>query len=647
MKSRVFPNGFIFTDKDAYKLDLPDYYETELIINDFTYSYDKHSNKKILIKQDRFIIIHGLFTHIDLKKGNITNESPELLLNLYFEDKEKFLDSLNFLGGRFVIIVGDAKDFEIYPDASAMRTVFYHKDINIICSHIKMLEENFSSELSVDPIYEIAEDVLKMWDTTQFNEVKSINPNFYYSTKSRTTERFFPRKINKYIGLSDKVKLETFEFLWKEQIKFFSEQYKKIIFSITGGADSRVSLALAKNHINSLNFFTYAPTVDVDKYNARFFKSLSKDKKIVDQILEVIPLNHQYLLFKDNSRKLTNMDTTILNRNTNLTHGRFLLPHYNYFFPEDNVLHIRGNLFEIGRAYYINKYSRNNKSDITRLMSAALLKLANSKNEQNVLTDYINDKIVKFNYDINNSDYHVLDLYYWEIRMGRWMAEVLNETDLSFETLLPFNMREIMDISLSYDIQERKNNFMFDEIINRNYPVLNFFGKNELSNIYEKNRAKLSEKNFDYIKVFKSNDDFMTKINNEKDEVFIPKEYLQKNFYAEITFNYALQLGNASIELQSEYRNDRAKDYLKYQILVNGEAKLEEDISLWNMKANIIITGLKKDDIINIRVISLKKSGTESWEKASKVKIFKYEELPFKGEIAQSVYSNSPFSINI
>ena len=456
MKSRIFPNGFIFTDRDISKVKLPSYYKTELITNNFTYSYDKFSNKIIFKEKDRFIIIHGLFTHIDLKEGDLTKKSPAILLNLYFEDKEKFLDTLNFLGGRFVIVIGDNNKFEVYPDASSMRTIFYHTDINIIFSHIKMMEECFSSNLTIDPIYNISEDVIKLWNTTTYSEVKSINPNFYYSSESKLTERFFPRKKNKYNDFSNKEKLEAFEFLWKEQLKHFSKKYKTIIFSITGGADSRVSLALSKSHINNMSFFTYAPTVDVDKYNARFFKSLSKDKKIVDQILEVIPLNHQYLLFRDNDRKLSDQEIEVLNKNTILTHGRFLLPHYNHYFPEDDVLHIRGNLFEIGRAYFINKTSRNNKNDITRLLSASLLKSVNSEEKHKVLTDYINENITKFNYHNNNHDYHVLDLYYWEIRMGRWMAEVLNETDLSFETLLPFNMREIMDISLSFSINERK-----------------------------------------------------------------------------------------------------------------------------------------------------------------------------------------------
>lgn len=186
---------------------------------------------------------------------------------------------------------------------------------------------------------------------------------------------------------------------------------------------------------------------------------------------------------------------------------------------------------------------------------------------------------------------------------------------------------------------------MFDEIINRNYPVLNFFGKNDLMNIYEKNREEIFKKYFESIEFYKSNDELITNKKINTNEVYIPKEYMEKNYYSEIEFIYGISSGNASIVLQSKYKNDRAKNYLKYQIMINNEIKLEEDIALWNMKTSIMITGLRKNDSIKLRVTSMRKSGTKSWEKASRIKILSYEELTFKGDLSQKVYTNSPFGI--
>src|SRR5699024_2890083 len=85
-------------------------------------------------------------------------------------------------------------------------------------------------------------------------------------------------------------------------------------------------------------------------------------------------------------------------------------------------------------------------------------------------------------------DFHILDLFYWEDRMGRWHSEILNETDAAFDTLLPFNVRAIIEVALSFSIPEQKSDYLFKELINRNHPILNFYGRNEKLNLYEKQK---------------------------------------------------------------------------------------------------------------------------------------------------------------
>lgn len=51
---------------------------------------------------------------------------------------------------------------------------------------------------------------------------------------------------------------------------------------------------------------------------------------------------------------------------------------------------------------------------------------------------------------------------------------------------------------------------------------------------------------------------------------------------------------------------------LKCQILVNEIAIIEEDIALWNQGTDIVITGLKQNDRVQLRIISKRKSNTTS-----------------------------------
>src|SRR5699024_6605688 len=77
------------------------------------------------------------------------------------------------------------------------------------------------------------------------------------------------------------------------------------------------------------------------------------------------------------------------------------------------------------------------------------------------------------------------DLFYWEIRMGKWHSEILNENDAAFETVLPHNSRRILKLLLSYSPEQRKSSFAVKELINSNAPILNFFGVNDKRNLYE------------------------------------------------------------------------------------------------------------------------------------------------------------------
>src|SRR5699024_4657405 len=182
------------------------------------------------------------------------------------------------------------------------------------------------------------------WDVTKYDDLKSINPNHAYNSANGKVFRYFPRNKNIYTTKSDIEKMELFEYLWKQQITHFSSKYSNVIFSLTGGADSRFSLSLIKEQIQMFKFFTYAPAFTLPENSTPFTKTLQRDKVIVDQILDVLPLNHRYLIFEEKKKKLTQNQLHILNKNTYRSHGRFILPHYMYHFPEGNILHIQGYL---------------------------------------------------------------------------------------------------------------------------------------------------------------------------------------------------------------------------------------------------------------------------------------------------------------
>lgn len=650
-KFRMYPNGFLFTTNNLNAEDKFEHYKRQTILNNYNYYYDNNSEKIIYEKQDNFIIIHGIFVHLTSYGENITKESPQILLKLYINDKEKFLESLNFIGGRFIIIVGNLNNYEVYTDASSTRSVFYSNLNNTIMSHVNMMREFY--DVKENTLYGINEEYSISWDVTKYDDLKSINPNHAYNSANGKVCRYFPRNKNIYETKSDIEKMELFEYLWKQQITHFSSKHSNVIFSLTGGADSRLSFSLIKEQIQKFKFFTYAPAFTLPENSTPFTKTLQRDKDIVDQILDVVPLNHRYLIFEEKKKKLTQNQLYILNKNTYRSHGRFILPHYMYHFPEENILHIQGYLLEIGRAFWIEKYQyHDNSESIRKIITPKLTKGITDTNKINMVKRDIDSNIKKFKYDQDSFGYHKVDLYYWEMWMGRWMSEVLNESDVCYETLNPFNMRALIDISLSYSYEKRKNQYLFDEIINRNFPVLNFFGKNNEKNLYEQNKflhkdkeTSIKSPHQNKLILYSSLDNKFIILHESIEEVYIPKEYLKIGNYSKFEYEFKYNTGTMTFTLKNNYKNVAAVNYLKYSLYVNEMKILEEDMALWKEDTSISITGLNKLDKIEIRVTSLRNMNTLSWESASKLIVLKAKQEKSLEKQSLNVFSSSPYSI--
>lgn len=480
---RLYPRGFTFSTKQLGKL--PENYKKINIIEKYFYAFDDNLEENTLIDDNKFIIIHGEFLHIGIDYQFTQPGLLKNLLDFYFNDYEKFLETLDYISGRYVIIIGNREDVMIFPDASNTRTTYFSLDENIISSHVYLIQDQFKHERN-DYIFELP-DLNNGLMNTPFENIKSMIPNHSFNFITKKVKRFFPRENNKFINYSEDEKFTLIERFWKEQLNFYFSKYENFIFSITGGGDSRFSLALLKEHLDKVQFFTYSRVKGEDN-SSYAGKILTLDYKIVSQMLQDINLNHRFMYFVDDKKEISQTVKNILSRNTIGQHSSFLIPHVQENYPQENLKHIRGNLLEIGKTrYYSQTYRESNMKELKKVFDNQYNK---SKKEDAI--DYVEQSYNKFVKDLKYGegtyDYHLLDLYHWEIRMGRWHPEILNTHDIVFDTLSPFNHRALIDISLSFPYEKRRNEYMFKEIINRNYPILNFYGDNDLSNLYEQIR---------------------------------------------------------------------------------------------------------------------------------------------------------------
>lgn len=636
-----YPFGYVFSDFQIE--NLPKNYLHKKIINKFNYYYESNSNHESYQHDDTFIIIHGHFVYLD------DNFQKNLLSNLlynYITNYSHFLDMLDLLAGRYVILIHDGNDTMIFPDATASRTTYYSINFNIASSHVHLLNDNISHNRK-----KYSQDIELLgitWDLSPYENIKSITPNTFVNFNTKIKKRFFPRKENSF----NKYNLnEKYSFIEKSMdiiFKYYTSRYKDVTLSLTGGEDSRFTLALAKSFHDDISSFTYTVKENIQFENSLYVDVTSLDQKIVKQLLNYVPLKHQFIFFDSEDFKLSNSINKILSKNRIVEHLPFLAPYYaRIFHNRGDTINIRSSIFGLSRAHY---NTMNRKSIIEEIEKSFYYSM--NKYKKNIVSYDIDlDKIFNYGistleYDTDFYDFHKLDIYFWESRIGRWMPETLNETDNFFETLNIFNARSLIELSLSFNYYDRKSGFLFNELINRNLPILNFFGKNKEENLYEQMKPSIYDysNNFDYFILNSDNVKNKKILNNGSNILYIPKQFSMNNAKAEIEYIFSENSGYVKLNIKSGYRNLRAENYFSYEILLNNKVILVEDISQWNQANFVCIYNLKNNDIINIRVISKRNTNADSWERASRLEILNYEEVENTNISPKSITCTSPYS---
>ena len=85
----------------------------------------------------------------DLNVANSSNSDvARSLLFTAGVSSEEFHRRLNFLAGRYVIVLRVGGEVRVYNDTLGTRSVYYSLQSGIVCSHLRLLEQ---VELSVGP----------------------------------------------------------------------------------------------------------------------------------------------------------------------------------------------------------------------------------------------------------------------------------------------------------------------------------------------------------------------------------------------------------------------------------------------------------------------------------------------------------------
>lgn len=435
----------------------------------YDFLYSENLKWKQAEKNDCKLLLIGIAINIfdsTLNEAVIANH----LLQEWKESKIKFYESLDDLSGSFLVLVFEKdKGVSVFTDACGTYSVFYSNSPRDFClsSHPRLVSKCIGTETSDFQRYWSSHSAFSAGgkyypaNLTEFESVLQLTPNTYVSSTERLPVRYFPRKSLE-VNLSYKGIVDLISTALKAQLKNITERFT-VTMSLSGGLDSRISLAASKEVKSSIEYFTYS---------IRGNKYLKTDMDIAQRLAKELSFDHTEIRIKTGDvisqrvKLQRELDSPGNAANNDLTQAYF-----DQFGSNPERVHIRSNLMEIARAYYLSNPA-NSRNAYTPRKISGLFRGKTRDELAPVFDKFLRD--VQF-HKTAGKGYHYSDLFYWEHRMGVFVANVAKRERPIHETVMLFNNRKILNAALSLDIDDRISAKLFYDLCKEMWPeVLNY-----------------------------------------------------------------------------------------------------------------------------------------------------------------------------
>ena len=421
------------------------------------------------------------------------------LLQLRHRNKKQFWDKFNNITGIFTLIYIDGDSICLLGDPSGMQTVFYtmNREGFFVSSHCNLIGEVF--DLKWDPyvkrlvnyrFFPLFGNSLP-GDITQFKKVKRLVPNHYIKfegTRRIRVGRFYtPHILEKS---EDELIKEAAEIL-HSSIELISKKWDKPAISLTGGCDSKTTVACAVGLYEKFTYFSYISN-----------KSEQVDALAAHKICNSIGLEHTIYEIPEEDGKFDNISEVrdILFLNT----GGILRSHPNdvrkraYFADkEDFDVEVKSWASEIGRAYYSKRFhGRTDFGDApTPRKCTTLYKFFLHDRQLVRQTDQVFAQYLK-RYFKQDAEHPVpwQEQFFWEFRVPSWNGLVITgEHQYSYDITIPYNNRKLLNILLSAPIEEKINDVMYSKIREYMNPEVDKTGISVTNLLHTKKREALED----------------------------------------------------------------------------------------------------------------------------------------------------------
>ena len=484
---RLYARGFYVGPRTVDFLEDVDHYQRYDLPGAVLYA-DEIAGTEIARHGDTWLVTIGKL--LPLSTGIISPErqsiAEELLVLLQRDGLAGVEAALYDLGGRHAVLIRSGGELYAYNDAAGHRTVYFDGAQQRIASHFDMLHRLTDVEELVCSVNSSKPQVSPdgMWDLTENPHIRALLPNHRLNLATGSQSRFGLMDPNPYRLMRWADRIELISQLWREQLDqvFSLSSNIPVGVSLSGGLDSRTVLAHLRPYLQRIRAFSYTSPQAATGQKPRTFwqRTMVTDHNVLQQMQDHLPEDFHFLI-KPADLKLSPSEVAIFERNAMRNHGRGFVPMYKELFPDIRSIHIRGNFVEMGRLIR-GRLDIPDKTD--RLAEVLKEVIRRRKPTPDLYRELFWQKFAEFEYDRLHDDVEYTDAYHWENRSSRWYAEIANETDTVFDSIVPVNVRRIYELLISQPRDVRPGAQLQYDLIHKAWPELLAYGINTETDRY-------------------------------------------------------------------------------------------------------------------------------------------------------------------
>ena len=627
MTVRKYPFGFVVFNS---KLNLDDYLNREFATTTLAGQVAVASRPDTQVdfagNSECGVALLGLAEYVGDNRGD--RRLVEEALNRLKSGRSNFEQFLDYVVGRWVMIVFDEHTVSIYNDTLALQPLYFSRTYDFASSHLPLAcgIENYLSGSTVD-LEELGQ--IKYWDETEDARIGALPANFRLNWAIKQIERFYPHESPESRSeASYEEELEACIEMVDRSVKFWDSLDFDLFVALTAGMDTRMCAAATLRSGVDFSFVTYgskAPSNETDGVTATSYK---RDVMVARQIAKDLKSNSIILAREDAAlHALTPAEKEILRSNSLGRHAANFQGMYEENLGRNQSICFVGTGLEVFKDYYASTSKPTTEFEDFKALSTSLGGLSRVEDPNSI--DY-GELFRRLGFErVVSSNFSVSNIFYWELRASRFQSEAINCQATAFLPINPFAIRRVFETAQRLPFYSRKNSGFYKDFILKAFPPLAGYPVNGTPFTA---RAETIE----YPPIFEKGDAdgvVMRRRHSPPDLLRLREGLLTKGSEQFFSSQFGLDEGELRIRFATPHQVGKTFPNLVLFLRVNGLDVWVAQVGPRPDEIVLVADGLKLDDEVDFGVRATRDNGV-AWANISTVKLLGWTEAErFRGRL--------------